>query len=64
MRIRDPGWKKFGSRIRDKHPGSATLNLVLFMTSDYLPTADPYLVPTNRNLGESETKNPDLIPTV
>jgi hypothetical protein len=20
-----PGWKKFGSRIRDKHPGSATL---------------------------------------
>jgi hypothetical protein len=26
MRIRDPGWKKFGSRIRNKHPGSATLN--------------------------------------
>jgi hypothetical protein len=25
MRIWDPGWKKFGSRIRDKHPGSATL---------------------------------------
>jgi hypothetical protein len=25
MRIRDPGWKKFGSVIRDKHPGSATL---------------------------------------
>jgi len=23
--IRDPGWKKVGSRIRDKHPGSATL---------------------------------------
>jgi hypothetical protein len=21
----DPGWNKFGSRIRDKHPGSATL---------------------------------------
>jgi hypothetical protein len=21
----DPGWKKIGSRIRDKHPGSATL---------------------------------------
>jgi hypothetical protein len=20
----DPGWKKFGSGIRDKHPGSAT----------------------------------------
>jgi hypothetical protein len=27
MRIRDPGWKKFGSGIRDKHPGSATLGL-------------------------------------
>jgi hypothetical protein len=23
--IRDPGWKTFGSGIRDKHPGSATL---------------------------------------
>jgi hypothetical protein len=23
--IRDPGWKKFGSGIRYKHPGSATL---------------------------------------
>jgi hypothetical protein len=23
----DPGWKKFGSRIRDKHPGSATLRV-------------------------------------
>ncbi len=31
MRIRDPGWRQFGSgmeksRIRDKHPGSATLH--------------------------------------
>jgi hypothetical protein len=25
MRIRDPGWKEFGSGILDKHPGSATL---------------------------------------
>jgi hypothetical protein len=25
MLIRDPGWKKFGSEIRDNHPGSATL---------------------------------------
>jgi hypothetical protein len=30
MRIRDPGWKQLGSgmeksRIRDKHPGFATL---------------------------------------
>ncbi len=23
--IQDPGWKKFGSGIQDKHPGSATL---------------------------------------
>jgi hypothetical protein len=27
VRIRDPGWKKVGSGIRDKHPGSATLLL-------------------------------------
>jgi hypothetical protein len=27
VRIRDPGWKKVGSGIRDKHPGSATLPL-------------------------------------
>jgi hypothetical protein len=25
VRIRDPGWKKVGSGIRDKHPGSASL---------------------------------------
>jgi hypothetical protein len=25
VRIRDPGWEKVGSGIRDKHPGSATL---------------------------------------
>ncbi len=42
MRIRDPGWRQFGSRIRDgkksdlgsgirdKHPGSATLPAPLF----------------------------------
>jgi hypothetical protein len=26
MRFRDPGWKKVGFGIRDKHPGSATLS--------------------------------------
>ncbi len=26
VRVRDPGWKKVGSGIRDKHPGSATLS--------------------------------------
>ncbi len=30
VRIRDPGWKKVGSGIRDKHPGSATLVLFQF----------------------------------
>jgi hypothetical protein len=28
VRIRDPGWKKVESGIRDKHPGSATLFLI------------------------------------
>jgi hypothetical protein len=32
VRIRDPGWKKVGSRIRDKHPGSATLWVSLLTT--------------------------------
>jgi hypothetical protein len=27
MWIRDPGWKKVGSEIRDKHPESATLTM-------------------------------------
>jgi hypothetical protein len=31
MRIRDPGRKKFGFGIRDKHPGSATLLFLLLM---------------------------------
>jgi hypothetical protein len=37
MRIRDPGWRQFGSGIRkvgsgirDKHPGSATLSFLFF----------------------------------
>jgi hypothetical protein len=28
MGIRDLGWKKVGSGIRDKHPGSATLGAI------------------------------------
>ncbi len=28
MWIQDSGWKKFGSAIRDKHPGAATLLLL------------------------------------
>ncbi len=27
VRIRDQGWKEVGSGIRDRHPGSATLDL-------------------------------------
>jgi hypothetical protein len=27
----NPGWKKFGSGIRDKHPGSATLSLEFYI---------------------------------
>jgi hypothetical protein len=47
MRIRifltmDPGWKKFGSGIRDKHPGSATLFFFSFQKS--------IIVMTKRNL--------------
>ncbi len=30
VRIRDPGWKKVGSGIRDKHPGSASTNIPIF----------------------------------
>jgi hypothetical protein len=33
--IRDPGWVKSRSRMRDKHPGSATLLLILAMRSTY-----------------------------
>ncbi len=34
--IRDPGWKKVGSGIRDKHPGSATLRILLDkLTEDF-----------------------------
>jgi hypothetical protein len=34
VRIRDPGWNKVGSGIRDKHPGSATLVYTVFITVD------------------------------
>ncbi len=30
VQIRDTGWKKVGSKIRDKHPGSATLVKICF----------------------------------
>jgi hypothetical protein len=38
-RVRDPGWEKIGSGIRDKHPGSATLVCEKDKTyGRYLPT--------------------------
>jgi hypothetical protein len=44
MRIRDPGWRQLGSgieksRIRDKHPGSATL--LVPVGSDFLGVFPP-----------------------
>jgi hypothetical protein len=38
MRIRDPGWKKFRSGIRDEHPGSATLNFLNTKRRSFLKT--------------------------
>jgi hypothetical protein len=35
VRIRDPGWKKVGSGIRDKHPGSSTLLFMLKFLKSY-----------------------------
>jgi hypothetical protein len=32
----DPGWEKFGSGIRDKHPGSATVQHCYFDILDSL----------------------------
>jgi hypothetical protein len=44
MRIRDgdssdPGWKKVGSGIRDKHPGSATLPSYSFLKKQHQDAA-------------------------
>ena len=46
MRTRDPGWRQFGSgmeksRIRDKHPGSATLH---WFTSGPIAEMECFLV--------------------
>jgi hypothetical protein len=48
MRIWDQGWKKFDpgsgmekSRIRDKHPGSATLECTIFWVKIMRIHADP-----------------------
>jgi hypothetical protein len=31
MRIRDPGWKKFGSGTRDEHPGFAQHLIAVYL---------------------------------
>ncbi len=41
VRIRDLGWKKVGSRIRDKHPGSATLRPGADLDPNSLELLDP-----------------------
>jgi hypothetical protein len=48
VRIRDPGWKKVGSGIRYKHPGSATLIGILtnvFSYKSYLNPPPPPSIP-------------------
>ena len=64
VRIRDPGWKKVGSGIRDKHPGSATLlnsstveiiNYGIFSSHwvrIHIPRTDP-------DLGQQKNADPD-----
>jgi hypothetical protein len=43
MRIRDPGWKKFGCGIRDKHPGSETLMDSLHVTCIRIDSYDAFM---------------------
>jgi hypothetical protein len=47
MWIRDPGWKKVGSGIRNKYPRSATL--LLTTVDSQLPTSA-----TGKNLAKNE----------
>ncbi len=45
VRIRDPGSKKVGSGIRDKHPGSATLQTwIIFYKKSWLLKNFLYIV--------------------
>jgi hypothetical protein len=39
--IQDSGWKKSGSRFRDKHPGSATLFFVIYFPACSVVDPDP-----------------------
>jgi hypothetical protein len=43
VRIRDPGWKKM--KIRDKHPGSATLHIGTGSVADPDPGSGAFLTP-------------------
>ncbi len=70
MGIRDPGWKQFGSgmekksdlgsesgiRIRDKHPGSATLLTYLEckVKKTKIPTKYPHLSPFSANFSVAD----------
>jgi hypothetical protein len=50
IRIRDPGWKKFGSGIRDKHPGSATLVPIFLSFSFESPRFSDFLIAAEKNV--------------
>ena len=43
VRIRDPGWEKM--KIRDKHPGSATLHIGTGSVADPDPGSGAFLTP-------------------
>jgi hypothetical protein len=56
IRIGDAGWKTFGSGIRDKHPGSATLMADPYSNPDrdpgFLVVADPVAGFGNKKLSK------------
>ncbi len=62
--IRDPGWKKSGSGIRDKHPGSATLLTMKHQSS--VADMDPLVQGTDPDPSIIKQKlvRKNLIPTV
>jgi hypothetical protein len=68
VRIQDLGWKKVGSGIRDKHPGSATLSTLKhnFFTFLWiiLVLPDPIRIqPTKINADLCESRSTTLITT-
>jgi hypothetical protein len=58
VRIRDPGWKKM--KIRDKHPGSATLHKGTGSVADPDPGSGAFLTPGS-GIGFFQIPDPKLI---